>query len=195
MNDWLDSTPVTSTKWIKPKAPAMVLVALGCSALIAGCNQREVLTVKANPRPTAEIQPVEPKKQTTVRIYFVKEKSGQLEYVPVDRDSEGKDPLNESVSALLAGPTEEEAKSGLASEIPKGTVIIDAKDSAEGVELNLSKVFASDGGTDSIETRLEQLSKTVTDAVKDKKVYLDVEGNRLSEAGGDGIEVHQPINM
>ena len=45
-----------------------------------------------------------------------------------------------------------------------------------------------------METRLEQLSRTVADAAGQSKVFLSVEGQRLSTYAGEGLEVKQPIN-
>jgi spore germination protein GerM len=155
--------------------------------------ERQVLKVQATRKP-AEVVERSPEETASVKIWFIKEKDGQLEYVPVERSVSAKEKLKATVEALCQGPTGKEVEIGLASEIPKGTKVIDTKPSADGIELNLSKEFSSDGGSESIETRLEQLGRTVSDAAQEK-VFLDVEGKRLSEAGGEGIEVRQPLNM
>jgi len=46
-------------------------------------------------------------------------------------------------------------------------------------EIDLSKRFASGGGEASMETRLEQLKRTVISVVGNRKVFLNVEGKRL----------------
>lgn len=94
---------------------------------------------------------------------------------------------------LLEGPTAREENAGLGTEIPRGTILIDLKHNAKNVELNLSRRFASGGGTDSFETRLEQLRRTVASAAE-APVYLNVEGKRLNVSEGEGIEIKQPIN-
>ena len=102
--------------------------------------------------------------------------------------------MRECISELLYGPTQQEAQAGLGSEIPRGTVLIGVTKDDGRIELNLSRRFAT-GGEDSIATRLEQLRRTVAGAAGNRKVFLDVEGKRLTEAGGEGLEVKQPINM
>lgn len=130
-----------------------------------------------------------------VRVWFVKmDPNGQPTLIPVSRATSSTDKLEDAVSELLKGPEPEEEKTGLASEIPRGTILLDLKHVGDNVELNLSRRFSSGGGSDSIETRLEQLRRTVTDAAGTHKVYLNVEGERLLTAAGEGIEVRQPIN-
>ncbi len=179
-------------------SPPMVLVVLAAFAmpLLAACDQRETLTVKAS-RSSGETPAVTtaPPDSAKLQVWFVHAKDGKLDYVPCERTVAGKDALVESVEALLAGPTQEETMNGIASEIPKGTTLTDVKNSDEGVELNLSKSFASDGGSESIESRLEQLNRTVSAVVRDRKVFLNVDGKRLTETPGEGIEVRQPINL
>lgn len=172
-----------------------IVVALVAVFSLSGCQQKEVLSVEATRKPAQEAPANTQDVSTKVRVWFVEEKDGKLEYVPIERSVPGQDVLCETVKELLKGPSEQEAQHGLATEIPKGTTMIDAKTSSDGVELNLSQQFSSDGGTDSIEARLEQLSRTVSNVVHDRKVFLDVEGKRLTEASGEGIEVKQPINM
>ena len=102
--------------------------------------------------------------------------------------------MAEAVQQLLSGPTETESEAGLSSEIPKGTTLLGVKRADGDVELNLSKDFASSGGGTSLETRIEQLSRTVSTLAGSQKVYLDIEGERLSATAGDGLEIKQPIN-
>lgn len=180
---------------IRARGWVIALVALFVMPLLASCGEREVLTVKAHKYPVEQPQIETALNSTKIRVWFVRESDGHLEYVPCERSVEGKDLLKESVAALLEGPSESEVATGVATEIPKGTEMIDVKDGSEGLELNLSQKFSSDGGSASIETRLQQLSRTVSEAVHDKKVFLDVEGKRLTEASGEGIEVQQPINL
>ena len=45
-----------------------------------------------------------------------------------------------------------------------------------------------------MQTRMEQLKRTVASVAGDKKVFLNVEGKRLV-AAAEGLEVQQPINF
>lgn len=134
------------------------------------------------------------KKKKGITVWFCKANDDDIELVPVVRSKTGTDDLHSAIDQLLMGPDNSEAENGLSSEIPKGTILLDIKEDGENIELNLSKRFSSGGGPLSIETRLKQLSKTVGTVVGDSKVYLNIEGTRLSAVGADGLEVTQPIN-
>lgn len=129
-----------------------------------------------------------------MKIWFVKPVNDEVSLVPVIRTLTDSDQLAEAVEQLLSGPTATEKDSGLSSEIPKGTTLLGVKRADGEVELNLSKDFASSGGGTSLETRIEQLSRTVSDLAGSQKVYLAIEGERLSATEGDGLEIKQPIN-
>lgn len=129
-----------------------------------------------------------------VRIWFVKPYDTDVALVPVMRPKMSGPALKTAVTELLKGPSEAELNQGLASEIPKGTILLGLKNTDGNLELDLSRRFASGGGASSMETRLEQLSRTVADAAGHSKVFLSVEGKRLSTYTGEGLEVKQPIN-
>jgi spore germination protein GerM len=129
-----------------------------------------------------------------LQVCFVKPIGENLQYVSVPRPVGSGSQVKQAVSELLRGPDGPETKQGLASEIPRGTVLISVDEEPNKVELNLSKRFAQSGGMSSVEARLEQVRRTLSDITAGKKIYLDVEGNRLVEAGGEGLEVKQPIN-
>jgi spore germination protein GerM len=139
-----------------------------------------------------EEEPVQPAKEGMMRIWFAREGKGSVQPFAVEREIDKKEPLRSAVNLLLEGPTEAERKSGIKSEVPVGTVLISLKKKDDVVELNLSKRFGS-GGVDSIETRLQQLELTIKEAAGHDKVFLDIEGKRLTSAG-DGLEVKQPLN-
>jgi spore germination protein GerM len=129
-----------------------------------------------------------------MKIWFVKPINDQISLVPVLRTLSGSDQLAEAVQQLLSGPTSIESDAGLSSEIPKGTTLLGVKRADGDVEVNLSKDFASSGGGTSLETRIEQLSRTVSTIAGSHKVYLAIEGERLTATAGDGLEIKQPIN-
>lgn len=127
-------------------------------------------------------------------VWFVKPQRAGLVLTPVLRPDVSQISISTAVSELLAGPTPQEAGNGFTSEIPKGILLLKVDEQGNTVDLNLSRRFASGGGTSSFTTRLAQLSKTVAGVAGGRKVYLDIEGKRLNETTGDGIEVRQPIN-
>lgn len=143
---------------------------------------------------SSEHQTSKEKKKKGLTVWFVKEKGEELELVEVPRAKTGNDPVEAAVSELLMGPDEEESNKGISSEIPRGTILLGIEKDGEKIELNLSKRFTAGGGPTSIQTRLDQLSKTVSRVAGDSKVYLSVEGERLSANQFDGLEIKQPIN-
>lgn len=134
------------------------------------------------------------KTASSATVYFVKMKDGEPDLVGVERRFDNRGTIEAAVKSLLVGPTPNEAASGFGSEIPRGTVLLGVHQAAEGVEVDLSRRFASGGGISSIETRLSQIASTLKSVAPEHDVYLNVEGKRLSMIGGEGIEVKQPIN-
>lgn len=130
-----------------------------------------------------------------LKVWFVKPTSDNLQLVSVERPSLNANLLSNAVEELLRGPTSDEVKSGLSTEIPKGTILIGVKNEGDDIELNLSQRFASGGGSSSLETRIEQLRRTIAQIAGKHKVYLNIEGQRLGASSGDGLEISQPINM
>lgn len=155
-----------------------------------------------------KIAPVE---RDALLIWFVKNDGDKITYQPVARSyqpgsgSEEQTPSLKAVEAavneLVKGPTTDEEASGFGSEVPRGTVLISVAPTKDrsAIVVNLSKRFLSGSGAQSFGLRLEQLKRTVNEIVSHdsppKAVFLNVEGERLSQATGDGIDVAQPINQ
>ncbi|MBX9722737.1 MAG: GerMN domain-containing protein [Candidatus Obscuribacterales bacterium] len=131
---------------------------------------------------------------SAAQVWFVRTNKGQMELVGVNRKLAGGNKLDAALKALIDGPNPDEINEGYGSEIPRGTILLGVSEKDGAVEINLSRRFASDGGTDSFETRMEQLSRTVAGTQIKQDVYLNVEGRRLNMTQGEGIEVKQPIN-
>lgn len=129
-----------------------------------------------------------------IHVWYVRPAGNDLKLVAVTRPRGQGEVLKQTVEELLRGPSGQEIQAGLGSEIPKGTILLGIEEKGNEIELNLSRRFASGGGSSSLETRLEQLRRTVSEAAGSKKVYLNVEGQRLSTAAGEGLEIKQPIN-
>jgi spore germination protein GerM len=129
-----------------------------------------------------------------LKIFFVKQDNGTLDIVPLSKPKYSNDALTSAVEELLQGPDKSETAEGFGTEIPGGTILLGIKRSGNNVEINLSKRFAAGGGPTSLETRLEQLSRTVKDVEGNVDVYVNIEGERLTATNADGLEIAQPIN-
>lgn len=187
---------------LKQSNRSLLVIASGWILLLGGCAGRQVLS------PEVKVAPGKEQKMLTgrlvpmrdeIEIWFVKPEAGELNFVPVKRPYKGQntraDYLDFALKELARGPNGTESASGIGSEIPPGTVLVDVKNLPGGsLEVNLSKHFVQGGGLESFETRIEQLRRTVKDLAFDRKVYLDIEGSRLTRTVGEGVEIKQPIN-
>jgi spore germination protein GerM len=183
---------------IKPSEVRRVQLALSiftcCAVLLAGCAERKILTGSAVPEQSQAERAVQAELVgNTAEVWFVKPGSETLELVKVSRKLSGKDKLEAALTELLHGPTGEEEGQGLATEIPKGTILLGVRSIDDDYEIDLSRRFAASGGGASMETRMEQLKRTVSSVVGEHKVFLNIEGKRLV-ASSDGLEIQQPIN-
>jgi spore germination protein GerM len=166
---------------------ATIVLSVGV-LLLSACTGRTIL------HGTRATSSHHPQHNNKIVVWFVKPaNNGDPRLVSVARVVNSSDRLQAAVQELLEGPSAHEEHDGLGSEIPRGTILLDLKRSGKNVELNLSRRFASGGGTSSFETRLEQLRRTVATAAE-TPVYLNIEGKRLNIAEGEGIEIPQPIN-
>lgn len=174
----------------------IAVCSFACSAvLLTGCAERKILTGSAVPQQNQAERAVQAELVgNTAEVWFVKPGSENLELVKVTRKLSGKDKLEAALIELLHGPTGEEETQGLATEIPKGTILLGVRALDDDYEIDLSRRFAASGGGASMETRMEQLKRTVASVVGEHKVYLNVEGKRLV-ASSDGLEIQQPINF
>lgn len=168
---------------------ALVSLLVGVMSLSSCTQTRTFLQDVEKPLATASL--------TSLDLCFVKSKDGDVKLINVKRKAGilRKNKLETAVRALLDGPTAEESADGYGSEIPRGTILLGMNESDGNIELNLSHRFASNGGVDSIETRLAQIARTVKTVVGNQPVFLNVEGRRLTMTPGEGVEVQQPINQ
>ncbi len=187
---------------LKPSNRRLLVIGAASILLLGGCAGRQVLS------PEVKVAPGKEQKMLTGRlvpmrdqivVWFVKPEAGALTFVPVERPYKGQntraDYLDFALKELARGPNGTESASGIGSEIPAGTVLVDVKNLTGGaIAVNLSKHFVQGGGLESFETRMEQLKRTVKDLAFDRKVYLEIKGSRLTRTVGEGVEIKQPIN-
>ncbi len=173
-------------------ASSLVLCTLVLSACHIFPDPKDAGGEKSDRKEKVEVVQ-EHSQKNEVEIYFAKKSGEDLELVAVHRPIRGDNRLNATLEELLRGPTPDEEKSGLLSEIPKGTILLGIKEKEGECEIDLSKRFST-GSVSSMQTRLDQFTKTVTPLANDQKIYLDVEGKRLEASSFDGLEIKQPIN-
>jgi spore germination protein GerM len=133
--------------------------------------------------------------ENKISVYFVKSLNAtESKLYEVKRPlAEKAKRLDLAILELLKGPTPSELKDGYYTEIPKGTKLIGIEYLSKETDINLSKEFNSEGGSESLELGLKQLVKTIFKTNPKTPVYLEVEGKKLRYLGGEGLEVPQPL--
>ena len=151
-------------------------------------------------------QPGQHAAKEAVIVYFSKSQGNETVTEGVVRPYPGKhthdEALNLALQQLLKGPSDAESVQGYFSEIPKGTRLIgitrhgdgQGPGQRQGIRVNLSHQFKSGGGAHSMRQRLQELKRTIADVALPEPVYIDIEGVQLDLLGGEGLEVHEPIN-
>ena len=113
---------------------------------------------------------------------------------PIKRELASRPSLESTILLLLKGPTIPEVKKGIYSEIPANVDLISVNSIKDnGLAVDLSSNFGNGGGTQSIENRVKQLSKTIKSFAPNKSVYLYINGKEVEYLGGDGVFIKQPL--
>lgn len=151
--------------------------------VLAGCGGGEKSsspgTVTTAPEPPAEAT-------TSFTAYFL---SGE-QVTPAYREAPETEAVGRAaVEALLAGPTDP----GLTTTVPEGTELLGLEIADGTAVVNLSSQFESGGGSLSMLARLAQLTFTLTQFPAVERVVLELEGERVSAFGGEGVLVDEPL--
>jgi spore germination protein GerM len=169
--------------------PVLSIVLLSSS--LSGCNwwgqPPQQQPVKPGIESEATTSP-----RDIVTIFFSRAQGNQVQLADVARpipDEVRREPLRFAVTELLKGPRPNEKKQGFYSEIPKGTRLIDINRKKDVVVVNLTKQFATGGGSTSMTQRIEELKRTVYSIDSQHQLSLTVEGKPLELLGGEGLEV------
>lgn len=183
---------LVENKVLSVSTTVLLTVLVSTVPLLSGCSELPFLNGKT--KKSVSVEGVVQPSGKGMSVWFVKPNGENLELVAVKRSPFGDDQLESAVEQLLRGPDPDESEKGIATEIPRGTILLGVEREDGEVVINLSRRFASAGGPTSMETRLDQLSKTIEAVAGDEKVFLNVEGSRLTAASFDGLEIKQPIN-
>lgn len=130
-------------------------------------------------------------KQYTHTCYFYSP-NGTL--TPIKRQMNVEQDVEGAVLSLLKGPTIKESQRGYYSEIPSDVNLLQVKRTGKSIIIDLSSAFEQGGGSESIENRVKQLSKTVKSLEPGKDIYLYIEGKQVEYLGGEGVYIKQPLN-
>jgi hypothetical protein len=100
----------------------------------------------------------------------------------------------EAVKALLAGPTEAEARAGLGTAIPAATEFRDLTITDGVARVDLSRSFESGGGTLGLTLRLAQVACTLDAFDSVTGVRFAIDGRLVDVFSGDGIIIDRPVS-
>ncbi|MCC0177618.1 GerMN domain-containing protein [Waterburya agarophytonicola K14] len=98
--------------------------------------------------------------------------------------------LETALETLLTNPPEDSAHT---TAIPPGTKLLGVTIDDRGIKLNLSKEFASGGGSASMTSRLAQVIYTATSSSNGDRVWINIEGKPLEKLGEEGLIINQPM--
>jgi len=133
-------------------------------------------------------------------IYWLKDQDGQLELKTTPlllKNSTKSTSIKEALQLLLAGPSSTDLQNGSASTIPLNTKLLDlqirSNPGYEGIYVNLSSEFTDGGGSTAMIGRLAQVLYTATSLDSKAKVWISVDGEPLTQLGGEGVLISQPM--
>ncbi len=169
---------------------AVVLVA---SVLIAACGgsspgsaasqsatPSSVVSAPTTPSSSPSAMPT----PTTIRVYFLRGEKLGVAQRQVPRT---KAVAAAAMTALCGGPTAEERTAGLGSCVPTDTRLLGVSVKDGVATVDLSREYASGGGSLSMMARVAQVVYTLTQFPTVKSVDFKMDGASLETLGGEGI--------
>jgi hypothetical protein len=140
-------------------------------------------SASADPGSSAAPTPT-PSGTTIVRAYFwLGGLPGSEGLVAVLREIPGtKSVAKAAVNALLGGPTSGEKGRAITTAVPAGSQLLDLSIDKGVATINLSAEFMSGGESSSVQTRLGQVTYTLTQFPTVKSVVFQIEGVQLADA-------------
>ena len=99
-----------------------------------------------------------------------------------------------AMKALIEGPTAEEKNGGMFSAIPEGTTFLGLNIENGIATVDLSKEYASGGGSLSMFMRLAEVVFTLTQFPTVEGVNFKLDGEPVEVFGGEGIVLDHPVN-
>lgn len=150
-------------------------------------------TVTSDKPPQAQ----QPAREEQVELYWLSANASSpislaRSTISVPQTSNQQELLASAFQSLLDGPKPDRDKD-YTTTIPQGTKLLDLKLDQQGIHVNLSKEFASGGGSTSMTGRVAQIIYTATSLDNNAKVWINVEGKPLeAPLGGEGLILEQP---
>lgn len=170
-----------------------VMCAVAGALLVSGCTRTTEGTTPTRPEPVAtsatEPTPSPAQSRTVdVRVYFVRGEK----LASVTRDVPFEAPARGAAAELIIGPTDAERTGGILTTIPPGTRVNSVAISKGTATVDLSKEFASGGGSLSMTLRVAQVVATMTEFPTVDRVAFKLDGEPVTSIGGEGVIVDPP---
>jgi spore germination protein GerM len=130
-------------------------------------------------------------------LYFMKiEEDGVISSHEVRRMVAVSDsPLTDALSALLAGPSEGEIRSGLVSLVPRGTKLKSVSVRGSTALIDLGDTFMYNRyGPEGYQAQLKQIVYTATSFPSVQDVQILIDGQRKDYLGGEGVFIGKPLS-
>lgn len=124
-----------------------------------------------------------------VRVYFMRGEKLDVAHRTIAQTQQV---ATAATHELLAGPTSEEAATGLTTTVPAGTRLLGIDISSGTATVDLSGAFASGGGSLSMMARLAQVTFTLTQFPTVQGVTFRLDGKPVTAFGGEGIVLDHP---
>ena len=159
-----------------------------------GASTGPVESPAASPGPSATPSAV----TTTIRAYFfLGSFVDNAGLVPVLREIAKTEAVGAAaMQALLKGPAESEinARPAMYTTVPEGTRFLGLRIDAGIATVNLSREFASGGGSASVLGRLAQVVYTLTQFPTVKGVRFELDGAPVTTFTGEGVILDSPVD-
>ena len=166
-----------------PQPRLAAVLAASALLVLTACGDDD----ESSPTGTATT-PTTDEETTEVRAYFLRDEA----VGPVARAAEGDAVAEAAMEGLLDGPTSGEAEVGFTTTVPEGTELLGVTIDDGVATVDLSEEFTSGGGSASMMGRVAQVVYTLTQFDTVEAVELEVEGEQLTELGGEGMLLEEP---
>lgn len=176
-----------------------LVAAVLCLVVLAGCGVPTQATPQRMARSAVPFSLLAPSAPSTtlppapvevpVQVFLVAP-NGHL--APVTRDVSFPAPLSAVLQALLAGPTNPEATSGLESAIPSGARVLSVSEAASVATIDLGSAFGQLVGQTQIEA-IAQIVFTATALPGIHAVKFELSGQAIEVPAANGAETPGPL--
>lgn len=203
-------TTTTSTLSGKPESPQTPPATVGKGNSIPQSAQQSTTSSTAIPAttlPSEKLLPPASDKQATLPDPAIQQRQSSLFFVKIEDDgvisrrevkrtiAASDSPLTDAITALLAGPSEGEIRSGLVSLIPRGTKLLGISVRGSTAIIDLSDAFMYNHyGVEGYSAQLKQVVYTATSFSSIQDVQILIEGQQKEYLGGEGVYIGKPLS-